>query len=129
MMTMLDGMKDGKSFGMTGSGNNMLMEVILPNGYKPKEGHDGRVYRYQVAPDGVNFNEEAEVTANVVFDKAKGKTDPDENLIDVVVRHTYENGKDIVEPRTIKAYKHLPPNVFHYMLPFYTENGEYKEGF
>ncbi len=129
LMTMLDGMKDGKSFGMTGKGNNMLMEVILPNAYKPKEGHDGRVYKYEVAADGVNFNEDVTVTANVVNDDYKDKITLDDKLINVTVRHVNKSGKDIIKPRSIKAYKHLPPNVFHYMLPIYTENGEYKGGF
>ena len=132
MMTMMDAIKDGKTFGMSGKGNNMLMEVILPNGYKPdgQEGFpEGVTFEYEVAPDGVNFNKDTKVTGTVLYDGATKTLDLKEKVIDLTVRHVNEDGKDIVEPRAIKGYKHLPPNTLFYGLPLVDENGEFKDSF
>ena len=132
MMTMMDAIKDGKTFGMSGKGNNMLMEVILPNGYKPdgQEGFpEGVTFEYEVAPDGINFNKDTKVTGTVLYDGATKTLDLKDKVIDLTVRHVNEDGKDIVEPRAIKGYKHLPPNTLFYGLPLVDENGEFKDSF
>ena len=132
MMTMMDAIKDGKTFGMSGKGNNMLMEVILPNGYKPdgQEGFpEGVTFEYEVAPDGINFNKDTKVTGTVLNDGATKTLDLKDKVIDLTVRHVNEDGKDIVEPRAIKGYKHLPPNTLFYGLPLVDKNGEFKDSF
>lgn len=132
MMTMMDAIKDGKTFGMSGKGNNMLMEVILPNGYKPdgQEGFpEGVTFEYEVAPDGINFNKDTKVTGTVLYDGATKTLDLKDKVIDLTVRHVNEDGKDIVEPRAIKGYKHLPPNTLFYGLPLVDKNGEFKDSF
>lgn len=132
MMTMMDAIKDGKTFGMSGKGNNMLMEVILPNGYKPdgQEGYpEGVSFEYEVAPDGINFNKDTKVTGTVLYDGDPKTLDLKDKVIDLTVRHVNEDGKDIVEPRAIKGYKHLPPNTLFYGLPLVDENGEFKDSF
>ena len=131
-MTMMDAIKDGKTFGMSGKGNNMLMEVILPNGYKPdgQEGFpEGVTFEYEVAPDGINFNKDTKVTGTVLNDGATKTLDLKDKVIDLTVRHVNEDGKDIVEPRAIKGYKHLPPNTLFYGLPLVDKNGEFKDSF
>ena len=132
MMTMMDAIKDGKTFGMSGKGNNMLMEVILPNGYKPdgQEGFpEGVTFEYEVAPDGVNFNQDTKVTGTVLYDGTPKSLDLKEKVIDITVRHINEDGKDLVEPLKTKAYKHLPPNTLFYGLPLVDESGEFKDSF
>jgi len=131
---MLDSIKDGKNFGMTGSGNNMLMEVILPNSYYVMNTQNNRdlkglKFKYEVAPDGVNFENEKTVTANVTDDLYPSKKNIDTNLETIKVRHIDEAGKDLITPREVNVYKNLPPNVFHYMLPLVDNHGKYKNGF
>lgn len=132
MMTMMDSMKDGETFGMSGKGNNMVMEVILPNGYKPdgqKGFPEGVTFEYEVAPDGVNFNEDVKVTGTVLHDGSPKSLDLKEKVMDITVRHINQDGEDIVKPIDVKAYKHLPPNTLFYGLPLVDEKGEFKEEF
>lgn len=132
LMTMMDGMKDGKSFGMSGSGNNMLMEVILPNAYAPDDPNanpKGVTFTYEVSPDSINYDTKNLVTGTVVDDLTAGKKVLKDLLMDVTVRHVDEKGKDLVDKKEIKAYKNLPPNVFHFMLPLVDEKGDFREDF
>ena len=129
LMTMLDGIHGGTP-GMTGKGNNMLMEVILPRGYQPDNWDDadkGTVFKYEVAPDGVNFDSEITVTANVRFDNEDSKKDLKSLLTDVTVRHIDKYGKDIVPAEKIKAYKHLHPCDLQKLLPLRDKDGFNKE--
>lgn len=129
LMTMLDGINGGTP-GMTGEGNNMLMEVILPRGYQPDnwEGYEeGTTFRYEVAPDGVNFDSEVTVTATVRFDGEKPKTDIDKELTKVTVRHVDKDGKDIVPAEKVKAYNHLHPCDLQMLLPLRDKDGFKKE--
>lgn len=129
LMTMLDGINGGTP-GMTGKGNNMLMEVILPRGYQPDNWDDddkGTVFKYEVAPDGVNFDSEVTVTANVRFDGDPSKTDLTPLLTDVTVRHVDKDGKEIVKPETVKAYNHLHPCDLQKLLPLRDKDGFKKE--
>ena len=129
LMTMLDGIHGGTP-GMTGKGNNMLMEVILPRGYQPDNWDDadkGTVFKYEVAPDGVNFDSEITVTANVRFDNEDSKKDLKSLLTDVTVRHVGKDGKDIVPEEKVKAYKHLHPCDLQKLLPLRDKDGFNKE--
>ena len=129
LMTMLDGIKGGTP-GMTGKGNNMLMEVILPRGYQPDkwDGYEeGTTFKYEVAPDGVHFDSEVTVTATVRFDNEDSKKDLTKFLTKVTVRHVDKDGKDIVDPKTVNAYNHLHPCDLQKLLPLRDKDGFYKE--
>ncbi len=129
LMTMLDGIHGGTP-GMTGEGNNMLMEVILPRGYQPDnwEGYEeGTTFRYEVAPDGVHFDSEVTVTATVRFDGEKPKTDIDKELTEVIVRHVDNDGKDIVPEEKVNAYNHLHPCDLQKLLPLRDKDGFKKD--
>ena len=130
LMTMLDGMRGGTP-GMTGKGNNMLMEIILPSDYKPDEweGYNkGTTFKYEVAPDGVNFDTGVKVSATVSYDGREPKIDLNSLLANITVRHVDKQDKDLVEPEDIKAYEHLSPNNFQKLLPLRNESG-FMEGF
>lgn len=129
LMTMLDGIHGGTP-GMTGEGNNMLMEVILPRGYQPDnwDGYEkGTTFKYEVAPDGVNFDSEVTVTATVRFDGEDSKKDLTPLLTDVTVRHVDKDGKDIVPAERVKAYNHLHPCDLQKLLPLRDKDGFKKE--
>lgn len=129
LMTMLDAIHGGTP-GMTGKGNNMLMEVILPRGYQPDnwDGYDeGTTFKYEVAPDGVNFDKAVNVTATVRFDHEDSKKDLSALLTDVTVRHVDKDGKDIVAPEKIKAYNHLHPCDLQKLLPLRDKDGFVKD--
>ena len=129
LMTMLDGIHGGTP-GMTGKDNNMLMEVILPRGYQPDkwEGYEeGTTFKYEVAPDGVNFDSEVTVTATVRFDHEDSKKNIDEELTEVIVRHVDKDGNNIVKPETVKAYNHLHPCDLQKLLPLRDKDGFKKE--
>lgn len=129
LMTMLDGIHGGTP-GMTGKGNNMLMEVILPRGYQPDKWpgyEEGTTFKYEVAPDGVNFDSEVTVTATVRFDGEDSKTDLTPLLTNVTVHHVDKNGKDIVPAKKVKAYNHLHPCDLQMLLPLRDKDGFYKE--
>lgn len=129
LMTMLDGIHGGTP-GMTGKGNNMLMEVILPRGYQPDnwDGYEkGTTFKYEVAPDGVHFDSKVTVTATVRFDNEDSKKDLTKFLTKVTVRHVDKNGKDIVDPETVNAYNHLHPCDLQMLLPLRDKDGFYKE--
>lgn len=129
LMTMLDGIHGGTP-GMTGKGNNMLMEVILPRGYQPDKWpgyEEGTTFKYEVAPDGVNFDSEVTVTATVRFDHEDSKKDIDKELTDVIVRHVDKNGKDIVPAEKVKAYNHLHPCDLQKLLPLRDKDGFKKD--
>lgn len=129
LMTMLDGIHGGTP-GMTGKGNNMLMEVILPRGYQPDkwEGYEeGTTFKYEVAPDGVNFDSEVTVTATVRFDHEDSKKNIDEELTEVIVRHVDKGGNNIDKPETVKAYNHLHPCDLQKLLPLRDKDGFKKE--
>lgn len=129
LMTMLDGIHGGTP-GMTGEGNNMLMEVILPRGYQPDkwEGYEeGTTFKYEVAPDGVHFDSEVTVTATVRFDNEDSKKDIDKELTKVTVHHVDKDGKDIVPAERVKAYNHLHPCDLQMLLPLRDKDGFKKE--
>lgn len=129
LMTMLDGINGGTP-GMTGKGNNMLMEVILPRGYQPDKWsgyEEGTTFKYEVAPDGVNFDSEVTVTATVRFDGEDSKKDLTPLLTDVTVRHVDKDGKDIVPAEKVKAYNHLHPCDLQKLLPLRDKDGFKKE--
>lgn len=129
LMTMLDAIHGGTP-GMTGKGNNMLMEVILPRGYQPDNWNDkdkGTVFKYEVAPDGINFDNKVTVTANVRFDNEDSKKNLKSFLTDVTVHHVDKDGKDIVAPEKIKAYNHLHPCDLQKLLPLRDKDGFVKD--
>lgn len=129
LMTMLDGIHGGTP-GMTGKGNNMLMEVILPRGYQPDKWpgyEEGTTFKYEVAPDGVNFDSEVTVTATVRFDHEDSKKNIDKELTEVIVRHVDKDGNNIIKPETVKAYNHLHPCDLQKLLPLRDKDGFKKE--
>ncbi|WP_077074835.1 S-layer homology domain-containing protein [Aedoeadaptatus urinae] len=129
LMTMLDGINGGTP-GMTGKGNNMLMEVILPRGYQPDKWpgyEEGTTFKYEVAPDGVHFDSEVTVTATVRFDGEDSKKDLTPLLTDVTVRHVDKDGKDIVPAEKVKAYNHLHPCDLQKLLPLRDKDGFKKD--
>ncbi|WP_068455050.1 S-layer homology domain-containing protein [Aedoeadaptatus pacaensis] len=129
LMTMLDGIHGGTP-GMTGKGNNMLMEVILPRGYQPDKWpgyEEGTTFKYEVAPDGVNFDSEVTVTATVRFDHEDSKKNIDKELTEVIVRHVDKDGNNIIKPETVKAYNHLHPCDLQKLLPLRDKDGFRKD--
>lgn len=86
--------------GIDGWGNNQMIEIICPRNIV-----GDNTYKYLVAVDGVNFNEEIFVTATVLDDgdRPKHEATP-ENIKTVTVKYQDKEGKEISKSKTIKGY-------------------------
>ena len=92
--------------GMTGGGNSLLMEVIMPNGYS-----EDMLFTYEVAVDGKNYDEETTVTAFLkapTENKVANAPGITEQQKSVLVKHQDENGKSIGQDKTYKIMTNIP---------------------
>ncbi|WP_195836900.1 cell wall-binding repeat-containing protein [Peptostreptococcus porci] len=92
--------------GIEGNGNNQKLEVILPRGYS-----GDMTFTYQVAIDGVNFDEKTVVRARIIDDKEGIKPTFAEKIRTANVKYQTDDGKDVVASRDIKVMKQLPLRI------------------
>lgn len=92
--------------GIEGNGNNQKLEVILPRGYS-----GDMTFTYQVAIDGVNFDEKTVVRAKIIDDKEGIKPTFAEKIRTANVKYQTADGKDVAASRDIKVMKQLPLRI------------------
>lgn len=92
--------------GIEGNGNNQKLEVILPRGYS-----GDMTFTYQVAIDGVNFDEKTVVRARIIDDKEGIKPTFAEKIRTANVKYQTADGKDVAASRDIKVMKQLPLRI------------------
>jgi len=93
--------------GIYGNGNTQMFELICPrNVTNPKNPNGDVTFKFLVAVDGENYDEEVFVRATVVNDKVgkKEKMTADE-ISEINVKHQAENGKEVFKGATVKGYK------------------------
>lgn len=83
--------------GISGNGTFQKIEIICPRNV---EGNP--TYRYLLAVDGENFNDEITVTAKVLNDGIGKKNE--QNPQNLMVYHKDETGKNIIEEKEVKVY-------------------------
>lgn len=114
------------SWAYQGYGNNQFIELIAPRMYKA-DMVDGKPvdqkYKYQIAVDGKNFNDEIVVHATVK-DDGESRLDKDELLCEVKLNFVDERGRVIHEPIMRKGYYILPPDAVS-MRPIEIEGYKY----
>lgn len=84
-----------EGLGIAGEGNTQVLEIICPRNIR-----GDRTYTYQIAVDGVHFDEETVVTATVLDDGVPGKHITDRELRNINVTLTDTEGKPIENPET-----------------------------
>lgn len=92
--------------GIEGNGNNQKLEVILPRGYS-----GDMTFTYQVAIDGVNFDEKTVVRARIIDDKEGIKPTFAEKIRTANVKYQTADGEDVAASRDIKVMKQLPLRI------------------
>ena len=93
--------------GIYGNGNTQMFELICPrNVTNPKNPNGDVTFKFLVAVDGENYDEEVFVKATVVNDKVgkKEKLTLDE-VSEIKVKHETEDGKVAFKGATVKGYK------------------------
>lgn len=86
--------------GIDGWGNNQMLEIICPRNIV-----GDNTYKYLVAVDGENFNEEIFVTATVLDDGDRPKHEATlENIKSVKVKYQDKDANELSESKTIKGY-------------------------
>ena len=93
--------------GIYGNGNTQMFELICPrNVTNPKNSNGDVTFKFLVAVDGENYDEEIFVRATVVNDKVgkKEKLTLDE-VSEIKVKHETEDGKVTFKGATVKGYK------------------------
>ena len=93
--------------GIYGNGNTQMFELICPrNVTNPKNPNGDVTFKFLVAVDGENYDEEVFVRATVVNDKVgkKEKLTLDE-VSEIKVKHETEDGKVAFKGATVKGYK------------------------
>ena len=93
--------------GIYGNGNTQMFELICPrNVTNPKNSNGDVTFKFLVAVDGENYDEEVFVKATVVNDKVgkKEKLTLDE-VSEIKVKHETEDGKVAFKGATVKGYK------------------------
>ncbi|MDD7765379.1 MAG: hypothetical protein PT934_06380 [Peptoniphilaceae bacterium] len=83
--------------GIAGNGTFQKIEIICPRNVK-----GNRTYKYLLAVDGVNYNQEIFVTATVLDDGIDKKNEL--TAVNVVVEHKDTDGNDIVKSKVKKGY-------------------------
>ena len=87
--------------GIYGNGNTQMFELICPRNVTIPTNPNGDVtFKFLVAVDGENFDEEIYVKATVVNDKVGKK-----EISEVKVKHETVDGKEVFEGATVKGYK------------------------
>ena len=90
--------------GIYGNGNTQMFELICPrNVTNPKNPNGDVTFKFLVAVDGENYDEEVFVRATVVNDKVgkKEKLTLDE-VSEIKVKHETEDGKVAFKGATVK---------------------------
>ena len=93
--------------GIYGNGNTQMFELICPrNVTNPKNPNGDVTFKFLVAVDGENYDEEVFVRATVVNDKVgkKEKLTLDE-VYEIKVKHETEDGKVAFNGATVKGYR------------------------
>ena len=93
--------------GIYGNGNTQMFELICPrNVTNPKNPNGDVTFKFLVAVDGENYDEEVFVRATVVNDKVgkKEKLTLDE-VSEIKVKHETEDGKVAFKGATVKGYR------------------------
>ncbi|MEB3029136.1 N-acetylmuramoyl-L-alanine amidase family protein [Parvimonas micra] len=93
--------------GIYGNGNTQMFELICPrNVTNPKNPNGDVTFKFLVAVDGKNYDEEVFVRATVVNDKVgkKEKLTLDE-VSEIKVKHETEDGKVAFKGATVKGYR------------------------
>lgn len=85
--------------GVSGNGTSQKVEIICPRNVA-----GDRTYKYLLAVDGENFNEEIFVTATVIDDKIGAKNILIDNAKEIVVEHKSTTGEDLAPAKTVKGY-------------------------
>lgn len=109
-----------------GYGNNQFIELIAPRMYKADIVNGEPVdqkYKYQIAVDGKNFNDEIVVHATVK-DDGESRLDKSELFCEMKLNFVDEKGRVIHEPIVRKGYYILPPDAIS-MHPIEIEGYEY----
>ena len=93
--------------GIYGNGNTQMFELICPrNVTNPKNPNGDVTFKFLVAVEGENYDEEVFVRATVVNDKVgkKEKLTLDE-VSEIKVKHETEDGKVAFKGATVKGYR------------------------
>lgn len=133
--------------GIDGNGNNQSLEVICPRDILVQKDGDEKprsaTYKYLVAVDGKNFNQEIFVTATITDDKKPGKHIMSKDSIkEVKINYVDESGNPIIESKIKKghtfgkaiAFNMVPEEiggfeVVKYSIKGKSENGATEESF
>ena len=93
--------------GIYGNGNTQMFELICPRNVTIPTNPNGDVtFKYLVAVDGENYDEEVFVRATVVNDKVGKKENMTaDEISEVKVKHETEDGKVASKGATVKGYK------------------------
>lgn len=93
--------------GIYGNGNTQMFELICPRNVTIPTNPNGDVtFKYLVAVDGENYDQEVFVRATVVNDKVGKKENMTaEEISEVKVKHETEDGKVVSKETTVKGYK------------------------
>lgn len=93
--------------GIYGNGNTQMFELICPRNVTIPTNPNGDVtFKYLVAVDGENYDEEVFVRATVVNDKVGKKENMTaDEISEVTVKHETEDGKETFKGATVKGYK------------------------
>lgn len=93
--------------GIYGNGNTQMFELICPRNVTIPTNPNGDVtFKYLVAVDGENYDQEVFVRATVVNDKVGKKENMTaDEISEVTVKHETEDGKLVFKGATVKGYK------------------------
>lgn len=93
--------------GIYGNGNTQMFELICPRNVTIPTNPNGDVtFKYLVAVDGENYDQEVFVRATVVNDKVGKKENMTaDEISEVTVKHETEDGKEAFKGATVKGYK------------------------
>lgn len=93
--------------GIYGNGNTQMFELICPRNVTIPTNPNGDVtFKYLVAVDGENYDQEVFVRATVVNDKVGKKENMTaDEISEVTVKHETEDGKVVSKETTVKGYK------------------------
>lgn len=94
--------------GIAGDGNHQDIEVIMPRniiGLNPDGSRRSLTYKYLIAVDGENYDEEVYVTSTMLDDGDTGKFIMSQDSIrKVKINYVDKNGQEIAPSKTIRGY-------------------------
>ena len=114
--------------GITGDGNVQMLEIIAPSRYRkvqkpvfdsqgnpvmnedgtPKMEDSENTYTYEIAVDGIHYNNKITVSATILDDGAGEKKTLDQVLRHVNIKYQTKDGKEIKDPEEIKLNADMP---------------------